>query len=37
MLTDALMSMCVIAKEDTLGRNLQDLNLKHRQRASKKS
>lgn len=26
-----------IAKEDTLGRNLQDLSLKHRQRASKKS
>ncbi len=26
----------LIAKEDTLGRTLQDLNLKHRQRASKK-
>ena len=29
--------LLLIAKEDTLGRNLQDLNLKHRQRASKKS
>jgi len=28
--------LLLIAKEDTLGRNLQDLNLKHRQRASKK-
>lgn len=27
----------LIAKVDTLGRNLQDLSLKHRQRASKKS
>lgn len=26
----------LIAKEDTLGRNLQDMSLKHRQRASKK-
>ena len=29
--------LLLIAKEDTLGRNLQDLGLKHRQRASKKS
>ena len=29
--------LLLIAKEDTLGRNLQDLSLKHRQRASKKS
>lgn len=29
--------LLLIAKEDTLGRSLQDLNLKHRQRASKKS
>ena len=28
--------LLLIAKEDTLGRNLQDLNLKQRQRASKK-
>lgn len=28
--------LLLIAKEDTLGRNLQDLSLKHRQRASKK-
>ena len=29
--------LLLIAKEDTLGRNLQDLSPKHRQRASKKS
>jgi len=29
-------NLLLIAKEDTLGRNLQDLNLKHRRRASKK-
>ena len=29
--------LLLIAKEDTLGRNLQDLGPKHRQRASKKS
>ena len=29
--------LLLIAKEDALGRNLQDLSLKHRQRASKKS
>ena len=28
--------LLLIAKEDTLGRTLQDLSLKHRQRASKK-
>lgn len=28
--------LLLIAKEDTLGRTLQDLGLKHRQRASKK-
>ena len=28
--------LLLIAKEDTLGRNLQDLSLKHRRRASKK-
>ncbi len=28
--------LLLIAKEDALGRNLQDLSLKHRQRASKK-
>ena len=28
--------LLLIAKEDSLGRNLQDLSLKHRQRASKK-
>lgn len=28
--------LLLIAKEDTLGRNLQDLSLKHRQRATKK-
>lgn len=30
-------NLLLIAKEDTLGRNLQDLSLNHRQRASKKS
>ncbi len=29
--------LLLIAKEDTLGHTLQDLNLKHRQRASKKN
>ena len=28
--------LLLVAKEDTLGRNLRDLSLKHRQRASKK-
>ena len=28
--------LLLLAKEDTLGRTLQDLGLKHRQRASKK-